>query len=284
MRQLKKFLIITLALLTIMGLSSCSLIKKYLPNTEEEEEKSAGYIETKENELFKYDVFNDHITIKGYLIKEKVVVVPDTIDEKAVTTIGSYAFYENNIPTNITLPNTITTIESNGFYCCYDLTEIAIPESVTFIGERAFAKCTDLAKITLPAGLIEISDYAFNDCASMESITIPSNATKIGMRAFSYCSSLIKIELPLSVTSVKENAFFGCTALKFAIIPSEVTEIGAGVFKNCTLLTVVTPEGTICAQYCNDNEINKTVVRPADYDNSDESGNTNSNVSDETSK
>jgi len=278
-RQIKKTSIFIFLIFLTVALSSCSILKKFAPKGEEEEEKPAGYVETKENELFIYDVFRDHITITGYLAEDTVVNVPETIDEKTVTTIGSYAFYDNNIPTSIELPSTITTIEANGFYFCNQLTEIVLPDSVTFIGERAFAWCHALTKITLPTGITEIADYTFNDCPLLNNIVIPSNVTKIGLRAFSYCTSMTRIELPSSVTSVKENSFLGCTSLQYAIIPASVTDLAPGVFKNCTALTVVTPEGSAAFQYCIDNQIISTIERPADEVSEDESGDVSGTVS-----
>ena len=73
------------------------------------------------------------VEITGYSGEDTVLVIPDEIDGKRVTSIGSYAFF-----------------------VCSGLTEITIPEGVTSIGDFAFAGCWGLTKITLPEGVTSI--------------------------------------------------------------------------------------------------------------------------------
>ena len=264
---MKRFILILMILMIAIGFSSCSWIKNYAIG-KEEDEKPAGYIESKENDLFGYDVFRNHIAITSYIGEETAVIVPDTIDGKTVTTIAEIAFY-NSTAESITLPQTITTIESSAFYYCGKLTEMDIPDSVTVIGERAFAWCTSLESIRLPKNLTEIPDYTFNYCTSLQEIKIPDKVTKIGLRSFSWCSSLTKIELPSSVVTIGDNAFLNCNSLLYAIIPDNANSFGKNIFKNCDLLTVITSEGSACYLYCIENEYSMSFERPID-ESSDE--------------
>ena len=69
---------------------------------------------------FKYEVNDDNtITITKYTGNGGTVVIPDTIDGKSVTSIGTDTFYK-----------------------CTGLTNIVIPDSVTSIGYGAFSYCT----------------------------------------------------------------------------------------------------------------------------------------------
>lgn len=263
MMKYKKIFILIIAVLMIVGLSSCAKIKSYFTTADTDvDEKDSGFVESKENELFMYDVYHNYIAITDYKGEEPVVIIPETIDDKPVTTIAPLAFHGNDIPESIELPKTLTTIKANGFYCCTKLKELVIPDTVTFIGERAFAWCSAMTSITLPQGITEIPNYAFNNCKSLQGIAIPNTVTKIGERAFSFCASMKRIELPTSVTSIGVNAFINCTALEYAIIPSSVTEVGTGIFDDCPVLTIVADEGTRIFQYVTENSYIGTTERP----------------------
>lgn len=268
MRKIKSLLLVFVLVFITANLSSCEWAKDYLKKNIlglAEESKPAGYIESKENDLFKYDVCKDGIVITEYIGEDATVIIPEYIDGKPVISIWSLAFYSNNIVEYVTLPRTLQRIEASGFYYSNKLKEIVIPDSVTYIGERAFAWCTAMTSITLPSGLTEIPDYAFNECSSLTKISIPSKVTSIGVRAFSWCTSLKRVEIPASVKSIGENAFMACASLEYIIVPDSTTEFGNTIFKDCPKLTVVvTSEYSPCALYCKKEENNYpfTTVRP----------------------
>ena len=58
--------------------------------------------------------------------------------------IGSYAFYNCDSLTSVTIGNSVTSIGSSAFSGCSGLTSIIIPDSVTSIGSSAFYGCTGL--------------------------------------------------------------------------------------------------------------------------------------------
>ena len=64
------------------------------------------------------------------------VIIPSTIGGNAVTTIGEYTFYGNQL-TSLTIPNSVTSIGDTAF-SDNQLTSVAIPSSVTSIGSEAF--------------------------------------------------------------------------------------------------------------------------------------------------
>jgi hypothetical protein len=149
----------------------------------------------------------------------KDVVIPDTIEDLPVTTIGSGAFDSNSSITSVVIPATVTTIEdgsynsewdfTRGAFCnCVSLTSVTIPASVKKIGAYAFYSCDALASVVLDRGVREIGNYAFSDCTALETITIPLSVRKIGLRAFRYCSALKTVSV-LSKQITWEN--FGDT-------------------------------------------------------------------------
>lgn len=86
------------------------------------------------------------------------VDIPSTIGGTNVTSIGTQAFYNNQ------------------------LTSVTIPSSVTSIGNLAFSG-NQLTSVTIPSSVTSIGSYAFEANAIRE-VTIPNSVTSIGERAF----------------------------------------------------------------------------------------------------
>ena len=201
------------------------------------------------------------------------LVIPATIGEYPVTTIGMSAFEGCTGLTAITVGENVTTIGTYAFENCTGLTAITIGAKVTSVGSAVFAGCTGLTGISVAQGnpvycsagncLIEtssktlvagckasqipaddtvtsIGNLAFFNCGELTGITIPDNIKSIGISAFDGCTKLAAVTLGTGVTDVGNRAFYGCTALTEAVIPDNVTTLGSFVFSGCTGLTVVT--------------------------------------------
>lgn len=187
-------------------------------------------------------------------------------------------YLNDEIVTDLVIPEGVSKIGSYAFYGFDSLTSIMIPNSVISIGECAFSDCSSLEKITVSDNntkyhsdgncLIEtdtkvlvsgckksiiptdgsvtaIGDRAFDHCI-LESITIPDSITSIGEGAFWSCWDLKNITIPDSVTSIGSNAFYNCDSFTRITIPDSVTSIGYSAFSDCSSLTDVmfeTPEG-----------------------------------------
>ena len=85
----------------------------------------------------------DGVVIDKYLGKEKIVVIPATIQGFPVREIGNVAFQNSSV------------------------VSVTIPEGVTKIGERAFTNSSDLASITLPSTIKIMGVLAFYSCKSL---------------------------------------------------------------------------------------------------------------------
>ena len=204
----------------------------------------------------------------------------------SVTSIGEWAFYDcyglkevhiNDIAAWCSID--FGSSYANPLYYAHNLylnnelvTELVIPNGVTSIGKSAFSYCEGLTSITIPNSVTSIGDWAFNNCSGLESIVveegntkydsrnncnaiietesntlikgcnnsvIPNSVTSIGENAFYRCSGLTSITIPNSVTSIEEEAFLECSGLTSVTIGNSVTSIGDGAFSNCSNLTDV---------------------------------------------
>ena len=61
---------------------------------------------------------------------------------------GADLYLNDELVTEIEIPDTISKINSYAFYGCKSLTRVVIPDSVTSIGDYAFYGCTGLTFIT----------------------------------------------------------------------------------------------------------------------------------------
>ena len=159
----------------------------------------------------------------------------------AITAIGDYAFYENNLSA-ATMSENITQIGNSAFRNCAGLTSATIPESVTSIGNDAFRECTGVETLTLP-NVTTIGNGAFADCGNLTSLQLGNNLTTIGDSTFSRCYNLATIEFPNSLQTIGNAAFFQCNHLSSVTLGSGINQMGHSVFKACTgLRSAVIPE------------------------------------------
>ena len=111
-------------------------------------------------------------------------------------------------------------------------TELIIPEGITSVGDAAFSGCTSLTSIDIPDSVTSIGTNAFSNCTNLKSVTMPGSVTSIGANAFSYCKNLTSINIPNSVTSIGNFAFSSCTNLSSVTIGNGVTSIGGSAFQS----------------------------------------------------
>ncbi len=102
-------------------------------------------------------------------------------------------YIDNNLVTDLVIPNTVTEIKDNAFYNASCFASVTIPNSVTSIGRWAFRGCIGLPSVTIPNSVTSIDFGAFQDCSGMTSVTIGSGVTSIGYSAFYDCSGLTDI-------------------------------------------------------------------------------------------
>lgn len=141
-------------------------------------------------------------------------------------------YIDNNLVTNLVIPETLTEIKPCSFQGATCLRSVNIPNSVTHIGYYAFYDCSGLTEITIPNSVTRIGDEAFYGCSRLTSVIIGNLVTGIGEYAFGYCSGLTSVSIPNSVTSIGKGAFWYCSGLTSVTIPESVTSIVRDAFYN----------------------------------------------------
>ncbi|MBQ4529459.1 MAG: leucine-rich repeat protein [Lachnospiraceae bacterium] len=224
-----------IGIIICMILSIISTKNVYAAMTEEKAE-TWSY----QSENYTYIVTDDDtIEITKYTGNEKEVKVPAEIKGKKVTSIGNFAFEDEDNIESIELPKSVTNIGNYAFYC-KKLKSINIPDTVTWIGDNAFESCESLETIILPSQITYITRGEFSDCKSLKSIVIPENVTEIAWYAFANCISLEEVTISAGVEHIGESAFYNCSSLKQIILPDGVDTIEYGAFQKCSQLEEIT--------------------------------------------
>ena len=170
---------------------------------------------------------------------------------------------DNEIITNVVIPENIDTINSYAFYNCSDIRSLTLHDNV-YLNERPFLGCDSLQSITITAPSIEqycqstINDNLYdNELTNAErniiiagqkvaDLVIPESITTISENLFYNSTSLTSLTLPNSVASVKKGAFYGCENLD-AIYQTSSTPptIGTTVFSSFPVCYI--PYGSLTA-------------------------------------
>ena len=167
-------------------------------------------------------------------------LVTDLIIPDGITNIGNNVFSGCTGLTSITIPNGVTSIGVSTFSGCTGLTSIIIPDSVTTIEKEAFAGCSGLTEAILGNGVSCIKNATFWNCSNLKSVSLGNSVTSIGDYAFEYCSALSSLIIPDSVTSIGEYAFENCTGLKEIVLGNNLKTIGECAFALCNGIFSIT--------------------------------------------
>ena len=192
-------------------------------------------------------------------------IIPDSVIYNGkryfVKAIGAWAFYNSQVLSYVTIPNTVTSIGESAFQQCWNLRSLSIPNSVTELGNN-FIYATSVSSITIPASVISMGRLGCNqlnkiivesgnqyydsreNCnALIETATnkliqgcnntvIPNSVTTIGDYAFYALQRLYEINIPSSVSTIEEDAFYDCVGLSRVNI-NELSKWCEIDFKDC---------------------------------------------------
>ncbi len=177
-----------------------------------------------------------HIADKLYLNNELMteLVIPDN-----VTSIGNYAFYNYDGLTYIDFGNNVTTIGKSAFSNCDGFANITIPVGVTSIGESAFYLCAGLRTVYYNAENCTVASFsapAFTRCENFQQLIIGDSVKIIPDNAFAECAALTNVVMGKSVTNIGAWSFYECTSLQDVTLSNSVKIIGLKAFSGCNSL------------------------------------------------
>ena len=272
---MKKSLLLLIALLLCVSLSSCDKIlsmAKSAVTGEEVSKPPEDFIATVEGDDYTYDLYNDYVKITGYAGEAVDAEIPSEIDDRPVSVIGTLCFNKKHV-VSVVIPESVKTIETSAFYYAEALKKIVIPDTVENIETRAFGWCNALEEIVIGKGISGIPDYCFNHCVSLTTVEIPDNITAIGVRAFSYCDKLESVTLPANVKSVGDLSFAYCPSLKFVHIENDDVKLGKDVFFESAEVVIVANINSKAYEYCVENNLlwtNDVNTEPTRLGNTDD--------------
>ena len=105
-----------------------------------------------------------------------------------MTSIGEYAFNENQYLKSLTFGSGITELPSHVASDCPQLNNVTIGNNVTEIGASAFINDSSLTAIVIPDKVTVIGTCAFQDCRKLWNVTLGSAVTDILLSAFKHVS------------------------------------------------------------------------------------------------
>jgi hypothetical protein len=209
-------------------------------------------------------------------IKDGVLTIPQTYNDKQVTAIGNYAFTYEAIK-EVIIPDSITEIGNYAFYNCKSLTKITVGSGVKHIGYMAFYGCTATNYVNYTGTIAQWMQIEFNETveeqlANMEwgyfntnsrysnpvynsrnlyfndvlltEVTVPDEIDRVLQCTFMRCISLNKIILHDGIKTIGYRAFDNCCGLSDIDLCS-IETIDAYAFSGCWGLTNITIPSTV---------------------------------------
>ena len=196
-------------------------------------------------------------TLTGYKgTSGKDLVLPATVEDNGktipVVAVGKTApsaddpdsavkFASNVALTGtLTIPEGVTTIGAYAFCDQDGITELNLSSTVTDIGAQAFGH-TGLTSVVIPATVKTIWNGAFNASSALKTFEIKGANTVLKAGILNSCRSLTSVILPEGMTAIPEVFVKGCSELKEFTIPSSVKTLGEAAFlqSGLTKLTIL---------------------------------------------
>lgn len=165
-----------------------------------------------------YSVLTDGtISLDAYTGSAAKLSIPQKLDGKTVTALGTALFSDNEKLESVTVPSGVKAIGGSAFAGCTKLRSVTLPASITALGTTGhgfvFLGCKSLESVTLPKNIKVLESGLFRGCESLKSVSIPSGTTTINSAVFSGCKALTQINIPASVTTIDDHAFDECPLL-----------------------------------------------------------------------
>ena len=96
---------------------------------------------------------------------------------------GKNLYVNNELVTELVIPEGTETVSDNAFYGCESITSIKLPSTLTKVGTKAFSQCDNLFTATIPENVSVIGLWAFENCDILNSVTFLSETVQIASTA-----------------------------------------------------------------------------------------------------
>lgn len=166
-----------------------------------------------------------------------------------------YGTDNQQIVTDLVVPEDITTVKDYAFAGYKGLTSAVFPAHVKEIGREAFSYCTQLAQAEIHAQ--RIGGYAFFYCNRLKNVVIGKEVNFIGAMSFNYVNPTqtqyegtldewcrIYNTLAQEGLSLGDYAFQGCAKLADINLSASLAGIGTGAFDGTAWLNAQ-PDGVV---------------------------------------
>lgn len=195
--------------------------------------------------------------ITGYTGRTYALVIPDTIDDYTVESIGYGAFAKRSDITTVVIPDTVKKIEANAFGDCPNIRSVQLSSNLQQIDAHAFYNCDKLTSIQIPksldtTGQSYIYEYAhdyvwgpFYGCDNLKHVTFEEGTKKVAQGLLANCPGLEEIIIPDSVVRVETAAFYHSGSLKRVNIGKSLTTLGYMAFAECDIQRLEIPDNVL---------------------------------------
>ena len=171
---------------------------------------------------YTYEIANNSVKILTHKDTGALnIVIPETIENNPVTTLGKDAFYNHKNTVSITLPQNLNTIEGSPFYRCYSLKNIVITKNVKYISCNPFFRSSSLENITVDKENLYFSDIdgvlfnkeqtlliSYPEGKQEINYTVPETVEQLAVDSFGYHPNIKNLTIKANVKKMPDGNMF----------------------------------------------------------------------------
>ena len=200
---------------------------------------------------------------------EGVVVIPSSINNYQVVSIGDYALAYTPI-SGCVITAGVRSIGRGIFSGCNDLVSITVDSQNLFFSDWGSNIVVDQENNVLagcpisvfPEGIVGLGDYAFNNIHMQQTPSFPTSLRSIGGDCFIGSRGLENLVLPEGLEEIGSYGFMD-SDIKTLLLPSTLKSIGSWCFEGNDIQSVKIPTSSISISdgiFANNHNLSSIVV------------------------